>query len=80
MYEPFQAKVANTDLSPWYYAVSWARHSLQSQINRYGEAGLNTAYDEKQLEKLVELEQFLKMSWDQWMDSLLPDETAQEAQ
>ena len=78
MYEPFQAKVDNNDLSPWYYAVSWARHSLQSQINRYHEIGLNTAYDEKQLERLVELEQFLKMSWDQWMDSLLPRETEQE--
>ena len=78
MYEPFQAKVANTDLSPWYYAVGWARHSLQSQIKRYNDLGLNTAYDEKQLEKLVELEQFLKMSWDQWMESLLPSETTKE--
>ena len=80
MYEPFAAKVDNSDLSPWYYAVSWARHSLQAQINRYAELGLNTAYDEKQLEKLVDLEQFLKMSWDQWMESILPRETEQEVQ
>ena len=78
MYESFAAKVDNTDLSPWYYAVSWARHSLQSQINRYAELGLDTAYDEKQLKKLLDLEQFLKMSWDQWMESLLPSETAKE--
>ena len=78
MYEPFKATVSNTDLSPWYYAVSWARHSLQSQINRYAELGLDTAYDEKQLKKLLDLEQFLKMSWDQWMESLLPRETEQE--
>jgi hypothetical protein len=78
MYEPFQAKVSNTDLSPWYYAVGHARHSLQVQIIRYQGLGLNTNYEEKQLERLVELEQFLKMSWDQWMESLLPSETAQE--
>jgi hypothetical protein len=78
MYEPFQAKVDNSDLSPWYYAVGWAKHSLQLQITRYNALGLNTNYEEKQLERLVELEQFLKMSWDQWMESLLPSETAQE--
>jgi hypothetical protein len=78
MYEPFQAKVDNSDLSPWYYAVGWAKHTLQLQITRYNGLGLNTSYEEKQLERLVELEQFLKMSWDQWMESLLPRETEQE--
>jgi len=78
MYEPFQAKVDNSDLSPWYYAVGWAKHTLQLQITRYNGLGLNTSYEEKQLERLIELEQFLKMSWDQWMDSLLPSETAKE--
>ena len=78
MYEPFEAKVSSTDLSPWYYAVGHARHSLQMQIIRYRGMGLNTNYEEKQLERLVELEQFLKMSWDQWMESLYPIKTAQE--
>ena len=78
MYEPFAAKIDNNDLSPWYYAVGWAKHSLQLQITRYNGLGLNTNYEEKQLERLVELEQFLKMSWDQWMESLLPGETEQE--
>ena len=78
MYEPFEAKVNNSDLSPWYYAVGWAKHTLQLQITRYQGLGLNTSYEEKQLERLVELEQFLKMSWDQWMESLLPSETAKE--
>jgi hypothetical protein len=40
--------------------------------------GLTTNYEEKQVAQLLELEQFLKMSWDQWMESLLPGETAQE--
>ena len=78
MYEPFEAKVNNSDLSPWYYAVGWAKHTLQLQITRYQGLGLNTNYEEKQLERLVELEQFLKMSWDQWMESLLPRENTQE--
>jgi len=78
MYEPFEAKVSNTDLSPWYYAVGWAKHTIQLQITRYQGLGLDTSYDQKQLERLTELEQFLKMSWDQWMESLVPSETAQE--
>ena len=78
MYEPFQAKVDNSDLSPWYYAVGWAKHTLQLQITRYNGLGLNTSYEEKQLERLIELEQFLKMSWDQWKESVFPSETTQE--
>ena len=78
MHEPFQAKISNTDLSPWYYAVGWAKHTIQLQITRYQGLGLDTSYDQKQLERLTELEQFLKMSWDQWMESLVPSETAQE--
>jgi len=78
MYEPFQAKIANTDLIRWYDAVQWSRLALQAQIKKYNANGLNTAYDETQLEKLVELEQFLKMSWDQWKESVFPSETTQE--
>jgi hypothetical protein len=43
-------------------------------------AGPVHAYDELQLEQLRDLEQFLKMSWDVWMDDmgavLLPAEVA----
>ena len=74
----FTIAVSRSNLSPWYYAVSWSRHTLQAQINRYKEMGLNTAYDEKQLQQLIELEQFLKMSWDQWMDDLTGSKIAQE--
>jgi hypothetical protein len=38
------------------------------QIQR--ELGLSTSYDELQLEQLRDLEQFLKMSWDVWMDDM----------
>jgi hypothetical protein len=48
------------------------------QIHR--ELDLSTSYDELQLEQLRDLEQFLKMSWDVWMDDmgavLLPAEVA----
>jgi hypothetical protein len=76
----FTIEVSRSNLSPWYYAVSWSRHTLQAQINRYKEMGLDTAYDEKQLQQLIDLEQFLKMSWDQWMDDLTGSKTKQEAQ
>jgi len=78
MHDPFKVEFDRSNLSPWYYAVSWSRHSLQHQIRQYSELGINTAYDEKQLERLLELEQFLKMTWDEWMDSFISDKTAQE--
>ena len=34
------------------------------------ELDLSTSYDELQLEQLRYLEQFLKMSWDVWMDDM----------
>lgn len=71
-------KVDCTDLSPWYYAVSWARMTLQQRILELREMGLTTNYDNYQLERLLTLEQFLKMSWDEWMDSFEASKTAQE--
>jgi hypothetical protein len=39
---------------------------------------MNPIYDINQLEKLQDLEQFLKMSWDQWLDRMETGKTAQE--
>jgi len=57
-------------LSPWYFSVRWAIYHVESSIARCVEHGLSTTYDEQQLVKLQDLEQFLKMSWDVWMDEL----------
>lgn len=67
--------VDNFKLSPWYYAVSWARRVLQDKIRKCEELDFNPVYDIYQLEQLDDLEQFLKMSWDEWMQSITPEQT-----
>jgi hypothetical protein len=67
--------VDNFKLSPWYFAVSWARRILQDKIVQHEKNGFNPVYDIHQLEQLDDLEQFLKMSWDEWMQSITPEQT-----
>jgi hypothetical protein len=62
--------VPNINLSPWYFSVRWAIHHVESSIAYSREHGFSTVYDEYHLAHLQELEQFLKMSWDIWMDEL----------
>jgi len=57
-------------LSLWYFSVRWAIYHVESSIARRVEQGFSTTYDEQQLVRLQDLEQFLKMSWDVWMDEL----------
>jgi hypothetical protein len=63
----------------WYFAVHWAIAMLQQKVADYEAAGMDPTYDLRQLEQLQELEMFLKMSWDQLMDSIEARLTAQEA-
>ena len=53
---------------------------LQQKIADAEAAGFDPTYDMLQLAQLQELEMFLKMSWDQWMDRIGSRLTAQEAQ
>lgn len=73
-----QTSVPNEKLSVWYYAVRYSILRTEQAIKYTQELGLSTSYDELQLEQLRDLEQFLKMSWDVWMDDmsaiLLPTE------
>lgn len=71
-------EIENTKLSPWYFAVHWAGMVLQQKIADMEAAGGDPIYDIRQLENLQELEMFLKMSWDQWLDNLQARQTAQE--
>ena len=52
---------------------------LQQKIADMEAAGGDPVYDIHQLENLQELEMFLKMSWDQWLDNLQARQTALEA-
>lgn len=75
-----QTSVPNEKLSPWYFAVRYSILRMEQAIKCSQELGLSITYDEHQLEQLRDLEQFLKMSWDVWMDDmsaiLLPAEVA----
>ena len=63
-------ELANENLSPWYFAVRYSALVFQQRINDLEQLGLNCSYDRHSLQHLQELEQFLKMSWDTYMDSL----------
>ncbi len=76
--DTLHTKVENTKLSPWFFAVNWGILTLQQKIIEMEERGLNPVYDLNQLEKLQDLEQFLKMSWDEWMEQVAANQTAQE--
>ncbi len=76
--DTLHTKVENTKLSPWFFAVNWGIIALQQKIAEQEMRGLNPVYDIHQLENLQDLEQFLKMSWDQWMDRMTTDKTEQE--
>ena len=58
--------------------MGWARTALQARIVDYEAKGWNASYDMRQLEQLEDMEMFLKMSWDQWMDDLGSSQTVME--
>jgi hypothetical protein len=72
-------QIDNLKLSPWYYAVLAAKTVLQQKITEIEEGGIvSPSFYIARLEELEDLEQFLKMSWDQWMESLATRQTAVE--
>jgi hypothetical protein len=78
MHDPTTVKFDRSKLSPWYFSVSWARIQLEQKIQQFQDWGFSTSYDETQLERLLDLEQVLKMTWDDRMDALQIDQPAQE--
>ncbi len=79
MEDLLHTKIENTKLSPWYFAVHWSAIHLQEKITEMEKLGVDPTYDIRQLQQLQDLEQFLKMSWDLWMDGIEARQTAQEA-
>jgi len=72
-------QIDNLKLSPWYYAVLAAKAVMQQKINDMEQAGIaSPSFYIARLEELEDLEQFLKMSWDQWMESLASRQTVVE--
>ena len=62
--------VDNSKLSPRYFGVNWATMILKEHIKKFEKKGWDATYDRKQLAYLEDLEQFLKMSWDTWLNDM----------
>lgn len=62
--------VDNSKLSPWYFGVNWATMIMKERIKKFEKKGWDATYDRKQLAYLEDLEQFLKMSWDTWLNEM----------
>jgi hypothetical protein len=63
--------VPNEKLSSWYFAIGHCKYVLQDRIATAEANGWGTDYDQAHLERIEDIEMFLKMSWDAYMDSLL---------
>jgi hypothetical protein len=59
----------NEKLSPWYFAARYAALVLEQRIALADEKAWPCEYDRRQLQILMELEEFLNSSWNTWMDS-----------
>lgn len=65
-----KAVVPTENLSSWYFAVRWARFTLEQQAQSRRDNGLYADYLDHTIEQLLNMEVFLQVSWDAWMDSL----------
>ena len=54
----------------WYFSVSWSRMVLQQSVRTARENNWTNNYEELQLERLLDLEQFLKMTWDKALEEI----------
>lgn len=63
--------VPNEKLSGWYFCIQHCKYVLQDRIRVAEHNGWSSEYDHAHLERLEDIEVFLKMSWDVYMDSLL---------
>lgn len=65
-------------LSPWYFAVRWARMTLQQRLDEYKTNGWDwfNDYDLQTLERLESLESFLQVTWNDTVSGFV--QTAKE--
>jgi hypothetical protein len=74
-----QTSLPNEKLSLWYFATRYAAMVLEQRIATAQEQDMPCEYDKHQLERLVELEQFLDSSWNAWMccqEEMLKEQSA----
>lgn len=66
-----ETNVPNAKLSGWYFTVQHCKYLVEQRIAETEAQGWNAQYDRHHLERLEDMELFLKMSWDFYMDSLM---------
>jgi hypothetical protein len=62
--------VPNENLSKWLFAVRHCIWAIKCRVRDAELAGFDATYDRRHLETMEDLEMFLKMSWDKWLDDL----------
>jgi hypothetical protein len=62
-----QTSLPNEKLSPWYFAARYAAMVMEERVAASQKVDLPCEYDTLQLERLLELEEFLDSSWNAWM-------------
>ena len=62
-----QTSLPNEKLSPWYFAARYAAMVMEERVAASQKVDLPCEYDKLQLERLLELEEFLDSSWNAWM-------------
>lgn len=70
MHNTTTTPVPNTKLSAWLFAVQHAQFILRQRIAASELGGVSIEYDQSQLKTLDDLQQFLAMSWTDYMDKI----------
>lgn len=70
MHNTTTTPVPNHKLSHWLFAVQHCQHVLRQRIVTAEQQGFSSDYDQSQLETLNDLQQFLAMSWSDYMDKI----------
>ena len=65
-----KAILPSENLSSWYFAVRWARMTMEQESAKLQKLGLDTNYTDTNIQKLQQIEVFLDASWNAYMEWL----------
>jgi hypothetical protein len=65
-----QINLPSEKVSSWYFSVHWAKLALENNIERNTAYGWPTEYDQQHVDRLQELETFLKAADTAWFDEI----------
>lgn len=65
-----QINLPSEKVSSWYFSVHWAKLVLKNKIELHTTYGWPTDYDQQHVDRLQELEAFLKAAESAWFDDI----------